>query len=163
MFSQCHVPVLLTLLSLLALVQCVTVYGPTGAIGLSTSTTSVTSTADGAAYTGDAAAAYNQVVLQAPPVPQPPPPTQFSIQLQNSAANVPGLSIPQRGDFYGFSIEMSVADQISTSIAAYTAKSGAESVYSWNQLVRPSCPGFCWCSQFSMLRSERSSKLSFST
>ena len=113
MFSLCHVPFLLTVLSLLAAVQCVTVYGPTGRIGLTTSTTSsATSTAPGAAYTGDGAAAYNQVVLQPPPVPQPAPPTQFGIQLQGSAQYVTGLSIPQSGAFYGFSIEMSVVDQI---------------------------------------------------
>jgi hypothetical protein len=43
----------------------------------------------------------------------PPPPiafnTQFDIQLQS---NTPGLSIPQSGAFVGFSIEMSVANQI---------------------------------------------------
>jgi hypothetical protein len=43
----------------------------------------------------------------------PPPPvslnTQFDIQLQH---DTPGLSIPQSGAFVGFSIEMSVANQI---------------------------------------------------
>jgi hypothetical protein len=52
-------------------------------------------------------AVYHQVL-------NPPPPpaafnTQFDIQLQH---DTPGLSIPQSGAFVGFSIEMSVANQI---------------------------------------------------
>lgn len=43
----------------------------------------------------------------------PPPPvafnTQFDIQLQS---DTPGLSVPQSGAFVGFSIEMSVVNQI---------------------------------------------------
>ena len=56
--------------------------------------------------------AFNTIVLNAPPVPQPPPPTKFGISLQSNAAGVLGLSIPHPGSFYGFSIEMSVANQI---------------------------------------------------
>lgn len=112
MFPQCHVPLFLTVVALLDLVRCVTVYGPTGAIGLSTSASGST-TASSATYTQDSSAAYNQVVLQAPSVPVPGPSTQFSLQLQNNAQNVAGISIAQSGGFYGFSIEMSVVDQIS--------------------------------------------------
>lgn len=61
-------------------------------------------------YTG--AAAYDPTVLQAPAVPNPAPPTQFSLQLNNAPNGVQGLSIPQSGAFMGFSIEFSVINQI---------------------------------------------------
>ncbi|KAF8636081.1 hypothetical protein AX17_003787 [Amanita inopinata Kibby_2008] len=67
-----------------------------------------TDTASPADYTG--AAAYNPTVLQAPPVPSGFP-TQYNIQLQNGGAP-PGVSIPHMGSFVGFSIEMSVANQV---------------------------------------------------
>lgn len=61
--------------------------------------------------------AFNQLVLQPPPVPVPPPPTQFGIGLQQNADNlVLGgglLSVRQNGSFLGFSVEFSVVDQIS--------------------------------------------------
>ncbi len=66
-----------------------------------------TSSADAASYTG--AAAYNPTVLNAPPIPDPLPPMQFGIQLQNGGTT--GVSIVQSGSFVGFSIEMSVANQ----------------------------------------------------
>ncbi|KAL0954378.1 hypothetical protein HGRIS_003363 [Hohenbuehelia grisea] len=69
-------------------------------------------TASGAAATNTAAAAYDTTVLNPPPLPDPLPATQFGVQLQNSAANVQGLSIPMSGAFWGFSIEMSVANQV---------------------------------------------------
>ncbi|KAH7913618.1 glycoside hydrolase family 79 protein [Hygrophoropsis aurantiaca] len=79
----------------------VTVYGPhvpgSGTID-----------APSASYTG--AASYNPTTLTPPPVPNPPPATQFNIVLQNG--NVAGLSIPQRGSFFGFSIEFSVVTQV---------------------------------------------------
>ncbi|KAJ7227459.1 glycoside hydrolase family 79 protein [Mycena pura] len=65
-------------------------------------------TANAASYTG--AAAYDTTVLNAPPVPTPAPPTQFTQQLSSSP--VPGLSINHGGHFYGFSIEFSVINQI---------------------------------------------------
>ena len=71
---------------------------------------SPTSTASGSKYTGPAA--YDPTVLNPPPIPNPPPANQFSLQLWSSASNVPGLSIPQSGAFFGFSIEMSVVDQV---------------------------------------------------
>lgn len=66
-----------------------------------------TTTASAANYTG--AAAYNPTVLDAPPVPSPLP-TNFPIQLTNGGQ--PGASIPQIGQFFGFSIEMSVVNQV---------------------------------------------------
>ncbi|PFH50113.1 glycoside hydrolase family 79 protein [Amanita thiersii Skay4041] len=67
-----------------------------------------TTSANAANYTG--AAAYNPTVLQPPPVP-PGLPTQYAIQLQNGGAPA-GVSIPQLGSFVGFSIEMSVVNQV---------------------------------------------------
>ncbi|OCH87689.1 glycoside hydrolase family 79 protein [Obba rivulosa] len=86
----------------------VTVYSqqPLGAY----STSSATSTAPGTIYTG--LAVYDPLVLNPPPIPSPPPATQFGITVQNNAANVVGMSIPLNGNFYGFSIEMSVVTQV---------------------------------------------------
>lgn len=57
--------------------------------------------------------AFNDTLLTPPPVPQPPPPRAFTIELQTDAANAFGLSIPHVGaGFYGFSIEMSVINQV---------------------------------------------------
>ncbi|EGO20268.1 glycoside hydrolase family 79 protein [Serpula lacrymans var. lacrymans S7.9] len=83
----------------------VTVYGPykQQTLGIAG-----TATAASASYTGSAA--YNPTTLTPPPVPNPPPPSQFNIQLQNGG--VPGLSIPQKGSFLGFSVEFSVVTQI---------------------------------------------------
>ncbi|KAG5638703.1 hypothetical protein H0H81_010928 [Sphagnurus paluster] len=78
----------------------VTIYGQ------QTLTTSTTSAA-GSEYTGPAA--YNPTTLVPPPVPSPFN-TQFTLQLQNGGTN--GLSIPVDGAFLGFSIEMSVANQV---------------------------------------------------
>ncbi|TFK48176.1 hypothetical protein OE88DRAFT_1635030 [Heliocybe sulcata] len=69
--------------------------------------------ASAANYTG--AAAYDPLLLQAPAVPNPAPNTNFALQVQSSSSNVQGLSIPQSGSFMGFSIEMSVATQVSDS------------------------------------------------
>ncbi|GLB44466.1 putative glycosyl hydrolase family 79 C-terminal beta domain [Lyophyllum shimeji] len=65
-----------------------------------------TATANGGNYTG--LAAYNPNMLAPPPVPSPLN-TNFSLQVQNGT---PGMSIPQQGSFLGFSIEMSVANQV---------------------------------------------------
>ncbi|KAJ7692569.1 glycoside hydrolase family 79 protein [Mycena rosella] len=68
-----------------------------------------TSTGSAAAsYTG--AAAYDPTVLIAPPIPNPAPPSTFFQQL--SSTPVPGLSIPQSGYFFGFSVEFSVITQV---------------------------------------------------
>ncbi|KIJ61735.1 glycoside hydrolase family 79 protein [Hydnomerulius pinastri MD-312] len=67
-----------------------------------------TVTAASASYTG--AATYNTVILTPPPVPNPPPPTSFGVELKTSG--VSGLSVPQHGSFFGFSIEFSVVTQV---------------------------------------------------
>ncbi|KAF8064386.1 glycoside hydrolase family 79 protein [Lyophyllum atratum] len=81
--------------------EAVTVYYPQGQNPLATTT------AAAASYTG--AAAYNPTTLLPPPVPSPLN-RQFVIQLQNGGT--PGVSIQQPGSFFGFSIEMSVANQV---------------------------------------------------
>ncbi|KAF5353171.1 hypothetical protein D9757_012643 [Collybiopsis confluens] len=85
----------------------ITVYGVTGQQILGQT---ATNTAAAANYTGSAA--YNPTVLNAPDIPtgDQAPAKQFTIQLQNGGTN--GLSIIQEGSFLGFSIEMSVANQI---------------------------------------------------
>ncbi|KAH9929444.1 uncharacterized protein B0H18DRAFT_1153432 [Fomitopsis serialis] len=85
-------------------VHAVTVYqAPLGAM-------TTTSTAPNAVYTG--AAAYDPTVLTPPPIPSPAPPTQFGVQVSNNAGNVSALSISPGGAFLGFSIEMSVVEQV---------------------------------------------------
>lgn len=86
-----------------ALVSAVTVYYQQDQQALATASGS----ASAANYTG--AAAYNPTVLNAPPPPNPPINTSFPLQLTN---NPPGLSITQNGAFFGFSIEMSVVNQV---------------------------------------------------
>ncbi|KAI0027521.1 hypothetical protein K488DRAFT_25110, partial [Vararia minispora EC-137] len=67
-----------------------------------------TVTAAAASYTG--AAAYDPKTLIAPAPPVPPIATSVPVQLTNGRTN--GLSMPQKGSFFGFSIEMSVAQQV---------------------------------------------------
>lgn len=76
-----------------------------------TTTTSVTapSTTPGAAASYTGAAAYDPTTLKAPAPPNPPITTSFPIQLGLGGS----LSIPLNGAFMGFSIEMSIAQQIS--------------------------------------------------
>ncbi|KAF5353264.1 hypothetical protein D9756_008029 [Leucocoprinus leucothites] len=66
-----------------------------------------TTTAAAASYTG--AAAYNPTTLTPPPVPTDLN-RNFPVQLVNGGT--PGASIPQTGQFFGFSIEMSVVNQV---------------------------------------------------
>ncbi|EGN92294.1 glycoside hydrolase family 79 protein [Serpula lacrymans var. lacrymans S7.3] len=73
---------------------------------------SPTGTASGSAASYTGAAAYDPTILNPPPIPSPAPATQFTLQLASSAQNVQGLSIPQPGAFFGFSIEMSVINQV---------------------------------------------------
>jgi hypothetical protein len=68
-----------------------------------------TGTAAAANFTG--AAAYDSTVLTPPAVPNPAIPSQIPIQL-TSSGGITGLSIPQNGGFFGFSIEMSVSNQV---------------------------------------------------
>ncbi|KAJ7669142.1 hypothetical protein B0H17DRAFT_1018163 [Mycena rosella] len=65
-------------------------------------------TAPGASYSG--VAAYDPATLIAPPAPSPTILTTIPVQLQN--AGTPNLSIKQQGSFIGFSIEMSVTNQV---------------------------------------------------
>ncbi|KAF9054026.1 glycoside hydrolase family 79 protein [Panaeolus papilionaceus] len=85
----------------------VTVYYQLGQTPMGTGT--ITASGAAASYTG--AAAYNPTTLIAPAPPGPSVmPTNFQIQL--SPAAPPGVSIPLRGSFFGFSIEMSVVNQV---------------------------------------------------
>ncbi|KAJ7478241.1 hypothetical protein FB451DRAFT_1556993 [Mycena latifolia] len=65
-------------------------------------------TPEGASYTGPAA--YNPTTLSAPPLPTASVLTTLPVQLQNSGTT--GMSIKQKGSFLGFSIEMSVTNQV---------------------------------------------------
>ena len=98
---------LFTLFAALSGVRAVTVYGQTGKqhIGTATDTSSTVPT--------PTAAAYDARILDPPPLPSPLPANQFGIQLPAQASGMNGLSIPQSGAFYGFSVEMSVANQVS--------------------------------------------------
>ena len=106
-------------LGLLALcshhVLAVTVYGQQGMTipsGLaSTDSSAATATAAALDWLSDLEA-YNTVTLTAPTLPTPVP-SAFGITVQNSGASVSGMSVQQKGDFFGFSIEMSVVQQVS--------------------------------------------------
>ncbi|KAH9914075.1 uncharacterized protein BXZ73DRAFT_81751 [Epithele typhae] len=83
----------------------VTVYNQVGQAVIATGTNT-------AAVAGSTLAAYDTLVLNPPPLPNPLPATSFFQQLAQNAKDVPGLSIPLNGNFYGFSIEMSVVTQV---------------------------------------------------
>ena len=68
-----------------------------------------TATGTGAAANYTGAAAYNPTTL-IPPSPPQAFPTQIALQPPNAVP--PGASIPQNGSFFGFSIEMSVVNQV---------------------------------------------------
>lgn len=68
----------------------------------------VTTSAAASDYTG--VAAYNPTTLLPPPVPTPAVPSSFPVALRTGGT--PGASIPQLGSFVGFSIEMSVSNQV---------------------------------------------------
>jgi len=76
-----------------------------------------TVTAAAANYTG--AAAYDPTVLNPPAIPNSAPGTQPFIQLLSSNKSQSRLSVPISGSFYGFSIEMSVANQVRESEQHY--------------------------------------------
>ena len=110
----------------IAYARAVTVYGQQGVlatsqIGQTTESVSAFPTAVNNAFppTYTDEPAYNPVVLAPPALPSPLPPSQFNVQLAAAADNVfavpgavNGLSIQHTGDFLGFSIEMSVVDQV---------------------------------------------------
>ena len=88
----------------------VTVYKPVQQVifnGVSSAASSSV-TAAAASYTG--AAAYNTTQLQPPAVPNPPINTTIDIALTSGA--LPVMSLAQNGGFFGFSIEMSVVNQM---------------------------------------------------
>ncbi|KAJ7728935.1 glycoside hydrolase family 79 protein [Mycena maculata] len=64
--------------------------------------------------TATVAAAYNDTILNPPPVPVPAPATSFTLNIPSVNTSVPQsqLSIPIPGTFFGFSIEMSVITQL---------------------------------------------------
>ncbi|KAI1796295.1 glycoside hydrolase family 79 protein [Ganoderma leucocontextum] len=108
---------------LLGLVQAqVTIYGLTGQTTLAPVVSGSVSSASGPSttsfvtapgppqYTG--LAAYNPVYMVPPPIPSPAPANQFTIEVPSDATLMNGLSVPQQGNFFGFSIEMSVANQL---------------------------------------------------
>ncbi|EIW72362.1 hypothetical protein TREMEDRAFT_41693 [Tremella mesenterica DSM 1558] len=74
--------------------------------------TATTSAAADSTYTG--LPAYDPTVLTPPPAPQPPI-NSYTLALPASAADLGSnysLSIPQKGNFLGFSIELSVANTV---------------------------------------------------
>ena len=94
------------LLALAALyVRAVTVYSQIP-FGQSTKTLSAPATN----FTPNAV--YDPKQLQAPPLPGTLPPTAFTLSLAASNNSMQGLSMPIPGTFYGFSVEMSVSNQI---------------------------------------------------
>lgn len=86
------------------------VYQPQYQVIYNGQSTSVTTTATAASATYSGSAAYDTTVLSAPGVPNPAPATSFGIQLYSGGMT--GLSIPQNGGFFGFSIEMSVVNHV---------------------------------------------------
>lgn len=87
----------------------VTVYYEPQAGGAQATLGTGTGTGAAANYTG--AAAYNPTTLTPPSPPGAQAlPTQFSIQIPNAVP--PGASILQNGSFFGFSVEMSVVNQV---------------------------------------------------
>jgi hypothetical protein len=87
----------------------ITVYYPQVQPGAQATLGTGTGTGAAANYTG--AAAYNPTTLNPPSPPGAQAlPTQFAIQPPNAVP--PGASILQNGSFFGFSIEMSVVNQV---------------------------------------------------
>ncbi|CAK5267955.1 unnamed protein product, partial [Mycena citricolor] len=88
----------------------ITVYHANDQHAFTTSTTSSPGASAGAQATYVGPAAYNPSTLVPPPVPTPTVLTTLPIQLQSQGT--PNLGIPQKGSFFGFSIEMSVTNQV---------------------------------------------------
>lgn len=93
----------------------VTVYGQIPFGHVTQSQAQASATAGGATPTATPLAAYDNTVLKPMPLPDQPPPTRWTLELQDSGVNVPNLSIRMPGSFYGFSIEMSVITQVGES------------------------------------------------
>lgn len=103
-----HVPFIFWSICTLSIARAsVTVYSQAP---LGQPTASGSATAEAANYTGSAA--YDPTVLKAPGIPDPAPPKTFFLQLLNSNTTQGGLSMVHTGAFFGFSIEMSVVNQV---------------------------------------------------
>ncbi|KAI9461990.1 hypothetical protein BJY52DRAFT_1147038 [Lactarius psammicola] len=87
------------------------IYQPKNQVIFGGSALNYTNTAAAAAASYTGSAAYDPTILNPPAVPNPPIPTQVPVQL-TSSGGIPNLSIPQNGGFFGFSIEMSVSNQV---------------------------------------------------
>ena len=87
------------------------IYQPKNQVIFGGSALNYTNTAAAAAASYTGAAVYDPTILNPPAVPNPPIPTQVPVQL-TSSGGIPNLSIPQNGGFFGFSIEMSVSNQV---------------------------------------------------
>jgi hypothetical protein len=74
-----------------------------------TNTATATGTAAFANYT--APAEHDSITLNPPAVPNPPIPTVVPVQL-TSSGGFANLSAPVNGAFFGFSVEMSVSNQV---------------------------------------------------
>ncbi|CAK5270156.1 unnamed protein product [Mycena citricolor] len=70
----------------------------------------LTTTASSASASYSGVAAFNPSTLQAPPLPTASVMTTIPVALQQSGTV--GMSIKQKGSFFGFSVEMSVVEQI---------------------------------------------------
>lgn len=103
----------------------VTIHGP------GVTTTSTAAAAD-ATYTG--AAAYDTTNLNPP---APPTDLNKDIPVQLYTGGMDNLSIKQKGSFLGFSIELSVADQIRTCKVTCLQFSLIYSYYSWEKFEPP--------------------------
>lgn len=102
------VALLASLSSVISTAQAVTIYGQMPLA----QTMSVAGTGS-AQVAQPTYAAYDQTVLVPPQVPNPAPATAYTLSLQRDATAVNGLSIPHvGGSFWGFSVEMSVINQV---------------------------------------------------
>ncbi|KAI0255534.1 hypothetical protein BJV78DRAFT_1151513 [Lactifluus subvellereus] len=87
------------------------IYQPKNQVIFGGSALHLTATSTAAATNFTGAAAYDSTILNPPAVPNPAIPSQIPVQL-TSSGGIAGLSIPQNGGFFGFSIEMSVSNQV---------------------------------------------------
>lgn len=69
-------------------------------------------TASAATVTSTANAIYDPTNLNPPPLPVPLPAMQFDLTLTATSAEQGGLSQAVPGTFWGFSVEISVANQV---------------------------------------------------
>ncbi|KIY53577.1 glycoside hydrolase family 79 protein [Fistulina hepatica ATCC 64428] len=88
-------------------VHAVTVYDQTPQ-GVAT----VSGTASGKQAASTNYAAYNDSVVDPPAVPDPGPATTFMLDIAYTNTSASGVGIPVHGSFWGFSIEMSVMNQV---------------------------------------------------